>query len=108
MRISYDKTPFELLNFILTLASYFDIRWHLSADVAKMIVAVNYDNIPATFGYCGYISSACTLMELNSGTVGRDQSSRTSFEFEVILVNSSPLWSFLELVYVLISRSETR
>lgn len=72
---------------------------------------VNYDNIPQevgdggkrgrmTFGY-RYISSARTLMELNSGTVGRDQSSRTSFEFEVILVNSSPLWSFLEMVYVL-------
>lgn len=101
---------FESFSFTLTLAFYFDIRQRLPVVAAKVVVVVvvNYEDIPATFGYCGYISSVCTLMELNSGTVGRDQSSRTSFEFEVILVNSSPLWPFLELVYVLISRSEMR
>lgn len=56
--------------FTSTLVFYFDIHRCLSAYVAKMVVVVNYDDIPATFGYCGYISSACTLMELNSGTVG--------------------------------------
>jgi len=82
---------------------HFDIRRRFPASDVKIIAVVNYDDIPTAFDYCDYISAACTLMELNSETAWQDQSSRTSFEFQVILVNSNPLWSFLALVYVLIS-----
>lgn len=77
------------------------------ADVAKTVVIVNYSGdiwLLWLYLFRLYVNG----IKLRERVRARDQSSRTSFEFEVILVNSSPLWSFLELVYVLISRSETR
>jgi hypothetical protein len=92
----------DAVLFSFPSAFHFDIQQRFPTSGVKIIAVVNYDDIPTAFDYCDYISAACTLMELNSETAWQDQSSRTSFELQVILVNSNPLWSFLALVYVLI------